>query len=101
MSVRLSAAICGATILFAYFSIAMARSEIRGVRSYAVNRDVYSTAVVGAASMYNPYRSGYREAAQPPQPASAITDMLGRLQSKLLCAKGLAVSVTAAGRATP
>ena len=61
MSVRLSAAICGATILFAYFSIAMARSEIRGVRSYAVNRDVYSTAVVGAASMYNPYRSGYRE----------------------------------------
>ena len=99
MSVRLSAAICGATILFAYFSIAMARSEIRGVRSYAVNRD--STAVVGAASMSILIGPAIGRAAQPPQPASAITDMLGRLQSKLLCAKGLAVSVTAAGRATP
>jgi peptidoglycan lytic transglycosylase len=61
MSARLSAAICGATILFACFSIEMARSEIRAVRSYAVDRDLYSTAIVGAASMYNPYRPGYQE----------------------------------------
>ena len=61
MSVRLSAAICGATILFACFPIKMARSEIRAIRSYAAGRDVHSTAVVGAASMYNPYRPGYQE----------------------------------------
>ena len=61
MLVRLSAAICGATILFACSSIAMARSEIRAVRSDAVNRTAYGNTVVGAASMYNPYRPGYQE----------------------------------------
>jgi rare lipoprotein A len=61
MSVRLSAAICGATILFACSSIAMARSEIRAVRPVAVNRITYGSTVIGAASMYNPYRSGYGE----------------------------------------
>ena len=61
MSVRLSAAICGATILFVCSSIAMARSEIRAAHSYAVDRSAYGSTVVGAASMYNPYRPGYRE----------------------------------------
>jgi len=61
MSVRLSAAICGATILFVCSSIAMARSEIRAAHSHAVDRSAYGSTVVGAASMYNPYRPGYRE----------------------------------------
>jgi len=61
MSVRLSAAICGATILFVCSSIAMARSEIRAVHSDAVDRAVHGSTVVGGASMYNPYRPGYRE----------------------------------------
>ena len=61
MLVRLSAAICGATILLACSSVAMARSEVRAVHSSAVNRITYSNTVVGAASMYNPYRPGYRE----------------------------------------
>jgi rare lipoprotein A len=61
MSVRLSAAICGATILFVCSSVAMARSEIRAVHSDAVDRAVHGSTVVGGASMYNPYRPGYRE----------------------------------------
>jgi rare lipoprotein A len=61
MLVRLSAAICGATILFACSSAAIARSEIRAVRSDAVNRTAFGSTVVGAASMYNPCRPGYRE----------------------------------------
>jgi rare lipoprotein A len=61
MSMRLRAAICGATILFACSSIAMARSEIRAARSDAVNRVAYGSTVVGAASMYNPYQPGHRE----------------------------------------
>jgi rare lipoprotein A len=60
MSVRLSAAICGATILFVCSSIAMAR-EIRAAHSYAFDRSAYGSTVVGGASMYNPYRPGYRE----------------------------------------
>src|SRR5215469_12935726 len=56
MSVRLSAAICGATILFACSSLAMARSEIRTGHALADGNTV-----VGAASMYNPLRPGYRE----------------------------------------
>ena len=55
MSVRLSAAICG-TILFACSSLAIARSEIRAVHAFADGNTV-----VGAASMYNPFRPGYRE----------------------------------------
>ena len=61
MSVRLSAAICGATILFVCSSLAMARSEIRAVPAFAVDRAAHGSTVVGAASMYNPYRPGYRE----------------------------------------
>jgi rare lipoprotein A len=51
---RLSAAICGVGILLLCFSVAMAQSEIRGIQS------AYDT-IVGAASMYNPFRPGYRE----------------------------------------
>jgi rare lipoprotein A len=61
MLVRLSAAICGATILFVCSSITMARSETRIVHSFAVDRAAHGSTVVGAASMYNPYRPGYRE----------------------------------------
>src|SRR5262252_3765280 len=61
MLMRLTAAICGATILFACSSFTMARSEIRAVHSSIVDRTTYSSTVVGAASMYNPYRPGYRE----------------------------------------
>ena len=57
MVVRLSAAICGAAILLICSSAAMARSEIRAVHSYALD----GAAIVGAASMYNPYQPGYRE----------------------------------------
>src|SRR5215469_10203058 len=56
MSVRLSAVICGATMLFACSSLAMARSETRAVHAFADGNTV-----VGAASMYNPFRPGYRE----------------------------------------
>ena len=51
---RLSAAICGVGIVLLCSSVAMARSEIRGIQS------AYDT-IVGAASMYNPFRPGYRE----------------------------------------
>jgi rare lipoprotein A len=51
---RLSAAICGVGIVLLCSSVAMARSEIRGIQS------AYGT-IVGAASMYNPFRSEYRE----------------------------------------
>src|SRR5215470_14049892 len=61
MLMRLTAAICGATILLACSSFTMARSEIRAVHSSIVDRTTYSSTVVGAASMYNPYRPGYRE----------------------------------------
>jgi rare lipoprotein A len=52
---RLSAAICGVAIMLLCCSVAMARSEIRGIQS------TYGISIVGAASMYNPYRPGYRE----------------------------------------
>ena len=51
---RLSAAICGVGIVLLFSSVAMARSEIRCIQS------AYGT-IVGTASMYNPFRSGYRE----------------------------------------
>ena len=59
MVFRSSAAICGAVIMLAS-SVAMARSEI-AVRSNAVGNAASGTAIVGAASMYNPYRPGPRE----------------------------------------
>src|SRR5262249_42459141 len=61
MLVRFTAATCGATILFACCCVAMARSEVRAVHSFIVDRTTDSETVVGAASMYNPFRPGYRE----------------------------------------
>jgi rare lipoprotein A len=55
MVVRLSTAICGAGIVLFCSSVAMAHSEIRGIQS------AYGISIVGAASMYNPFRPGYRE----------------------------------------
>jgi rare lipoprotein A len=52
---RLRAAICGAGIVLLCCSVVTARSEIRDIQS------TYSVSIVGAASMYNPYRPGYRE----------------------------------------
>jgi rare lipoprotein A len=61
MVLRLSAVIFGAGIVFLCSSVAMARPEIRARHSGAVDRATRGTAIVGAASMYNPYRPGYRE----------------------------------------
>nr|WP_245283873.1 septal ring lytic transglycosylase RlpA family protein [Bradyrhizobium sp. Cp5.3] len=58
---RLSAAMCGAVMTLAISSVAMARSEIGVVRSDAVDSAASGPAIVGAASMYNPFRPGYRE----------------------------------------
>lgn len=58
---RLRAAICGAGILFVCSSGAMARPEISADDSHAVDRAAIGTTIVGTASMYNPYRPGYRE----------------------------------------
>jgi rare lipoprotein A len=69
MMVRLSAAICGAVIIFAVSSAAMARTGFHSVHSSAAN-SVHSSAatkaasgaaIVGAASMYNPFKPGWRE----------------------------------------
>jgi rare lipoprotein A len=57
MVVRLSAVICGAGVVFACSSAAMARTEA----SYAANRAAHDASIVGIASTYNPYRPGYRE----------------------------------------
>ena len=59
MMVRLSAVICGAAIVFACSSAAMARS--RSEPSYAANRAAHDASIVGTASTYNPYRPGNRE----------------------------------------
>ena len=58
MVFRSSAAICGALITLAISSVAMAGNEIH---SNAVDNAASGAAIVGAASMYNPYRPGYRE----------------------------------------
>ena len=60
MVFHLSAAVCGAAITLA-ISVAMARSEIGTVRSDAVEKAAPAAPIVGAASMYNPYRPGWRE----------------------------------------
>jgi rare lipoprotein A len=57
MSMRLSAAICGAAMMFACSSVAIARTEA----SYAANRAVHDISIIGTASTYNPHRPGYRE----------------------------------------
>jgi rare lipoprotein A len=50
MVVRLSAVICGAAVMFACSSAALAH-----------NRVADDASIVGTASTYNPYRPGYRE----------------------------------------
>jgi rare lipoprotein A len=60
MVFRLSAAICGAVITLA-ISVAIARSEIGAVHSNAVDSAASEAAIIGAASMYNPHRPGWRE----------------------------------------
>ena len=66
MLFRLSAASCGAVVVLAFSSVAissfaMARSEVGAVRSKGVDSAASGAAIVGAASMYNPFRPGYRE----------------------------------------
>ncbi len=61
MVFRLSTAICGAVMTFAFSSVAMARSEIDTVQSDTVVLSASGAAIIGTASMYNPYRPGYRE----------------------------------------
>lgn len=58
MVFRLRDAICAAAITLAVSSSAMARTETGAVNSNSVTS---GAAIVGAASMYNPYRPGYRE----------------------------------------
>ncbi len=55
-----SAAICGAVVALA-MSFTAARSEIGAVHSSAVVNAACGDAIVGAASMYNPFKSGWRE----------------------------------------
>ena len=59
MVFRLRTAICGAVMTLAFSPVAMARSEIDAVHSNAIVAS--RTAIIGAASMYNPYQPGYRE----------------------------------------
>ena len=62
MAFRLNAAICGAVMTLALSPVAVAQSENDAVHS---NDDLViaasGAAIIGAASMYNPYRPGYRE----------------------------------------
>ena len=60
MPFRSSAALCGALIALAV-SVTVARSETRGVHSNAVVDAASGNAVVGAASMYNPFKPGKEE----------------------------------------
>lgn len=55
-----SAAICGAIVMLAV-SVTAARSEAGTVHSSAVVDAASGDAIVGAASMYNPFRPGWRE----------------------------------------
>jgi rare lipoprotein A len=55
MVTRFRAAICGTAILLVATSAAMARTETGDVTT-----DYANAAIVGAASMYDPYRPGYK-----------------------------------------
>src|SRR5579862_10073 len=61
MVVSWRAAICGVVITLAVSSAAMARTKIHSVHSYSINETTDGATIVGAASMYNPYRHGYQE----------------------------------------
>ena len=69
MVLRLGAAICGAAILLACSSAAMARTEIgtifpnaadKAAKSNGMPRNAAAGTIVGTASMYDPYVPGYR-----------------------------------------
>jgi rare lipoprotein A len=60
MLFRSSAAICGALVALT-LSVTIARSEIAVVDLSAVLNAASGDAIVGAASMYNPFRPGWRE----------------------------------------
>jgi rare lipoprotein A len=60
MVFRSSAAICGALVSLSMF-VTAARCENAAVNSSAVVNDTSGDAIVGAASTYNPLRSGWRE----------------------------------------
>ena len=60
MLFRSSAAICGALVALA-ISVTVARSEIGSAHSRAVVNAASADAIVGAASMYNPFRPGWQE----------------------------------------
>ncbi len=60
MLFRSSAAICGALLALAV-SVTVARSETRRVPSNAVIDAASGDAIVGAASMYNPFKPGKEE----------------------------------------
>ena len=60
MVLRLSAALCGVVIVFVCCPGAMARSKTCAGDSCSAGRTALGT-IVGTASMYNPFRPGYRE----------------------------------------
>ena len=60
MVFRSSAAICGALMTLA-ISVAIARSEVDAVDASAVEGAAAGAAIIGAASMYNPFKPGWRE----------------------------------------
>jgi len=60
MVFRSSAAICGALIALAV-SVPIARCEAGGVHSNAADDAASGEAIVGAASMYNPFKPGKEE----------------------------------------
>lgn len=60
MLFRSSAAICGAVFALT-ISVTTARSEIGAVNSSPIVNAAAGDAIIGAASMYNPFRPGWRE----------------------------------------
>jgi rare lipoprotein A len=60
MVFRSGAALCGAVVVLA-MSVTAARSGIDAVHSSADVSAACGEAIVGAASMYNPFRPGWRE----------------------------------------
>src|SRR5215468_5273140 len=60
MVFRSGAAICGAVVMLAV-SVTVARSETAADHSSAVVEAACGDGIVGAASMYNPFRPGWRE----------------------------------------
>jgi len=60
MVFRSSAAVCGAVLMLGV-SVTVARSEVATVHASAALNAASGNAIVGAASMYNPFRPGWRE----------------------------------------